>query len=121
MQTIMMNRESLKGQSYKEKNNRVPIIQESHNGHSEQKTAWTSLIPVPLLSDKEVLALSYAYMDSERQEELSDLLADQREETIDSMGRQRLTELMQIYRQGLLRKAEALKVAVERGLRPPLR
>lgn len=32
----------------------------------------------------------------------------------------RLDELMHLYRRGLVRKAQALKVAVERGLRPPL-
>ncbi len=77
-------------------------------------------VPVEMLSDAQVLALSYSYMDLDQQEELSDLLADQREGVIDQAGRNRLEKLMQIYRRGLLRKAEALKVAVERGLRAPL-
>jgi hypothetical protein len=36
------------------------------------------------------------------------------------MQRQRLDELMQVYRHGWVRKAQALQVAVQRGLRPPL-
>ena len=34
--------------------------------------------------------------------------------------RRRLDELMHVYEQGLLRKAQALRVAVQRGLREPL-
>lgn len=84
---------------------------EAQNGHE---------VPVEMLKDAQVLALSYSYMPLDQQEELSDLLADQREGVITSAGRERLEELMQISRRGLLRKAEALKVAVERGLRAPL-
>ncbi len=76
--------------------------------------------PVKMLSDAEVLALSYSYMALSQQEELSDLLADQREGVIDSAGRNRLAELLEISNQGLLRKAEALVEAVQRGLRAPL-
>jgi hypothetical protein len=72
------------------------------------------------LSDKEVLVLCDWELDLEQNEELSDLLADQKEEMLDEAGRLRLNELMQIYRQGAVRKSEALKVAVERGLIPPL-
>jgi hypothetical protein len=32
----------------------------------------------------------------------------------------RLDQLMQAYRHGLIRKAQALQVAVDRGLMPPL-
>lgn len=77
-------------------------------------------VPVELLPDQQVLALCDMQMDREQQEELSDLLARNREGVLDQQERARLDELMQIYRHGLVRKAEALKVAVERGLRPPL-
>lgn len=77
-------------------------------------------LPVELLPDEEVLALSEMQMDSKQQEELSDLLARNREGMLDEQERMRLDELMQVYRRGLVRKAQALKVAVERGLRPPL-
>ncbi len=77
-------------------------------------------VPISLLPDDKVLALCDLRMSVEQQEELSDLLGRQREGTLDSAGRARLGALMSLYRGGMVRKAEALKVAVERGLRPPL-
>lgn len=77
-------------------------------------------VPIPLLPDDNVLALCDPRMSDEQQEELSDLLSRQREGTLDSTGRAQLDTLMALYRSGMVRKAEALKVAVERGLRPPL-
>jgi len=77
-------------------------------------------VPISLLPDDKVLALCDLRMSDEQQEELSDLLGRQREGTLDSTGRTRLDTLMALYRGGMVRKAEALKVAVERGLRPPL-
>jgi hypothetical protein len=56
-------------------------------------------------------------METDQNEELSHLLARNREGQLDEVERQRLDELMQVYRAGLLRKAQALKVAVEKGLR----
>lgn len=79
-----------------------------------------SSLPVELLSDNDVLALSEMRMTEEQDDELSELLARQREGELDYEGRQRLIELMQIYEHGLLRKSQALRVAVERGLREPL-
>lgn len=78
-------------------------------------------LPVELLSDDEVLALSEMRMSEEQDVALSDLLARQREGQLDAEGRHHLSELMQIYEKGLLRKSQALRVAVERGLREPLR
>src|SRR5690349_20716411 len=77
-------------------------------------------LPVESLSDDAVLALSEARMLDEQDAELSDLLARQREGQLDAEGRKQLSELMQIYEKGLLRKSQALRVAVERGLREPL-
>src|SRR5690348_15726931 len=77
-------------------------------------------VPISLLPDDKVLALCDLRMSDEQQEELSDLLGRQREGTLDSTGRTRLDTLMALYRGGMVRKAAALKVAVERGLRPPL-
>src|SRR5712692_1813888 len=76
--------------------------------------------PVESLTDEQVLALCELQMDTEQQEQLSDLLAANRENLLNHVERERLNELMRIYRRGLVRKAQALKVAVERGLRPPL-
>jgi hypothetical protein len=77
-------------------------------------------IPVECLSDDEALVLSEMKFSDEQDEALSDLLARQREGQLDSEGRLQLSDLMRIYERGLLRKAQALRVAVERGLREPL-
>ncbi len=77
-------------------------------------------MPVEALPDDQVLSLLDAQMSDEQQVELSELLARQREGLLDRPGHVRLHELLQIYRRGLVRKARALKVAVERGLQPPL-
>jgi hypothetical protein len=79
-----------------------------------------SEIPVEALSDEQVLALADSMMSDQEQDELSRLLAAQRERQIDSAGKDRLDTLMQIYRRGMVRKAQALNAAVKRGLRPPL-
>lgn len=76
--------------------------------------------PVESLPDDQVLALSNAQLDPQQNEELSDLLARNQEGQLDEAARRRLDELMQIYRRELVRKAQALKVAVDRNLRPPL-
>jgi tRNA A22 N-methylase len=77
-------------------------------------------IPVEQLSDDQVLRLTEMELDAQQQSELSDLLAKNREETLSLVEQRHLDELMQLYRQGLRRKAEALKVAVDRKLIPPL-
>lgn len=76
--------------------------------------------PVEYLADEEVLALCSLQLDSRLQGELSELLAQNREGLLNQQAQTRLDELMQLYRQGLVRKAQALKVAVARGLRGPL-
>ncbi|MBI4769945.1 MAG: hypothetical protein HY784_05905 [Chloroflexi bacterium] len=76
--------------------------------------------PVEALPDDQVLALCELQMEKAQQEELGDLLAKNREGALRDMERERLDELMQVHRRGLARKAQALKVAVGRGLRPPL-
>src|SRR5437868_6040396 len=58
-------------------------------------------LPVDTLSDDEVLALCDLNMSEPEQAELSDLLADQREGVLNSTQKDRLDELMQIYRHGL--------------------
>jgi hypothetical protein len=77
-------------------------------------------LPVETLPDDQVLALCDMQMDTARQVELSDLLARNREGALADTERQRLDELMLVYRRGTVRKAQAFKVAVERGLHPPL-
>ena len=77
-------------------------------------------LPVELLPDEQVLALRDLQMADRQQEELSRLLAGQREQRLDARQRRRLDELLAAYRHGMVRKAQALTVAVERGLQPPL-
>ena len=77
-------------------------------------------IPVDQLPDAEVRQLAELKLTESQQQELSDLLADQRENQITEAGRVRLNALMRLYQQGMVRKSEALRVAVQRGLMPPL-
>jgi hypothetical protein len=59
-------------------------------------------------------------METQQQEIFSDLLARQQEGQLNDVENSQLDELMQVYRRGLVRKAKALKVAVERGLIPAI-
>lgn len=77
--------------------------------------------PVELLADEQLLLIIKSQLPTEQQDELSDLLALNREEQLTPRQRIRLDELMHSYRQGLIRKAQALKEAVARGIQPPLR
>ena len=72
------------------------------------------------LADDEVLRLTELHLAEEEESTLSDLLDRNREGQLDAAGRRRLDELMRQYEQGLLRKAQALRVAVQRGLIQPL-
>lgn len=76
---------------------------------------------VECASDEELLSLCEAVLPDATQQELSDLLARNRESLLDAQGRGRLDELMSSYRQSLLLKARAWQQAVARGLKPPLR
>lgn len=72
-------------------------------------------------SDDDLLALCDAMLPDAKQQEISDLLARNRESLLDLHQRRRLDELMASYRQCLLLKAKAWQQAVLRGLRPPLK
>lgn len=72
------------------------------------------------LSEDDLLALCGSEMQSTEQTELGDLLARNREGTLDDASRTRLDQLMLVYRNGLILKARAIRSAVARGLRPPL-
>ena len=77
-------------------------------------------VPIELLSNEQVLALRDLQMEDDQQAQLSDLLAAQREGRLTPDERGQLDTLMGVYRRGMVRKAQALKVAVDRGLQPPL-
>ncbi len=76
--------------------------------------------PVESLPDDQVLALCKLQLNPAQQSELSDLLARNREGSLNASDQVRLDELLNEYRHGMVRKAQALKVAVDRGLLPPL-
>lgn len=73
-------------------------------------------LPIDQLPDQQVLAIRDIQMDASQQAELSELLARQREGLLTELERGQLNELMRIYREGMVRKAQALQVAVARGL-----
>lgn len=100
------------------------VAQQTHRRVEDVLLEWlgraASDVPIESLPDDQVLALANREMSQSEQRELKALLARQREETLDEVARHRLDELMASYRRGMVEKAHALKVAVERGLRPPL-
>ena len=75
---------------------------------------------VSALSDEQVMALTQLQMEPEQDQRLSDLLDRQQEGIITEAEQIELSSLMQIYQEGLLRKATALKEAVQRRLMEPL-
>jgi hypothetical protein len=83
-----------------------------------EKTA--AEMPVDELPDDEVLVLTELQLAPNQEASLSELLTRNRKGMLDGEGRSKLDELMRIYEHGLLRKAQALRVAVQRGLREPL-
>ncbi|MEH2184134.1 hypothetical protein [Nostoc sp.] len=78
------------------------------------------LEPVSVLSDEQVLALTELEMEPEQDTRLSELLDRQQSGTLTEGDRSELQTLMQVYQEGLLRKATALSEAVKRGLIEPL-
>jgi hypothetical protein len=77
-------------------------------------------LPVESLSDSEVIQLTQLQLSDDQQIALSELLERNRENSLDEHDRRYLDELMRAYEHGLLRKAQALRVAVHRGLLEPL-
>ena len=69
-------------------------------------------LPVELLADDQVLALTKSQLSAGQQEELSALLESNGEAHLNAQQQARLEELMAAYRCGLVRKAQAIKVAV---------
>jgi hypothetical protein len=76
--------------------------------------------PVSVLSDEQVLVLTELQMEPEQDARLSELLDRQQSGTLSESDRSELQILMQVYQEGLLRKATALSEAVKRGLIEPL-
>jgi hypothetical protein len=79
--------------------------------------------PTPSLSEasnEDVVALTDLEMDPVQDQRLSTLLDRQQAGQLRVEERVELVALMQVYQEGLLRKAQALGEAVRRGLREPL-
>jgi predicted phosphoribosyltransferase len=87
-------------------------------------TEWldraTAELPVEALDDEELLAACASQMTLQEQAELSRLLEDNREERLDEVGRALLDERMRDHDDRLLRKSQALREAVSRGICKPL-
>jgi len=82
------------------------------NAPAEAVTLITSL------PDDEVLALTDLQLEGQADRRLSALLERQQVGTLAGTERSELLSLMRLYQDGLLRKAQALREAVRRGLRP---
>jgi hypothetical protein len=76
--------------------------------------------PVADLTDEQVMALTKLEMEPLQDAKLSTLLDKQQAGSLESGEPEELESLMQVYREGLLRKATALAEAVNRGLMEPL-
>jgi hypothetical protein len=72
------------------------------------------------LSDDDVLALTQLQLPPSQDRRLSLLLEKQQAGQLSQTEHSDLFALMQHYQAGLLRKAQALREAVQRGLREPL-
>jgi hypothetical protein len=79
-----------------------------------------SVPAVMSLSDEEVLGLTELQMAPEQDRRLSGLLQKQQARALSAAEQAELVMLMQVYQEGVLRKAQALHEAVRRGLRMPL-
>ena len=77
-------------------------------------------VSVATLSNQEVIALTELQMEPEQDQRLSELLYNQQAGTLTETERSQLWVLMQVYQEKLLLKAQALREAVQRGLREPL-
>jgi hypothetical protein len=78
------------------------------------------LRPVAELSDQAVLELAETRMAPAQGRRLSRLLDKQQAGQLSEGEQAELGVLLQAYQLGLLQKAQALREAVRRGLRPPL-
>ena len=76
--------------------------------------------PIMELSDEDVLALAELQMEPDQDRRLSLLLEGQQAGELTDAERPELLALMQLYQERLVRKAQALREAVRRGLRQPL-
>ncbi len=72
------------------------------------------------MSDEEILALTKIQISPEEQERLSELLVKNRESGLNENEQRELDLMIEISERNMLKKSEALRIAVERGLIAPL-
>jgi hypothetical protein len=80
----------------------------------------SSEIDVEKLTDAEVLALTELQMSPSQQTLMDEFQEKNGEGALTNDERRQFNALMENYEDALLRKAQAFRVAVERGLIPPL-
>ena len=79
-----------------------------------------SVTPVTELTDEEVLSQANLQMTPAQDRRLSKLLDRQQTGDLSDTERSEMLALLQVYLEGMLRKAQALHEAVRRSLRAPL-
>jgi uncharacterized protein YecA (UPF0149 family) len=72
------------------------------------------------MSDKEILALTKIQISPDEQERLSELLFKNRETGLNKDEQRELDLMIEISERNMVKKSEALRVAVQRGLIEPL-
>jgi predicted NodU family carbamoyl transferase len=77
-------------------------------------------VKIEKLSNANILALANLQLAESQQETLHELLEKNSEGDLTKLERKYLDDLMEVYNDALLTKAKAMRVAVERGLMPPL-
>lgn len=87
---------------------------------SEWLEKVSSEVAVEKLSDSEVLALTELQMSPTQQKLMDEFQEKNGEGALTNDERRQFDALMEIYEDALLRKSQALRVAVERGLIAPL-
>lgn len=78
------------------------------------------LMTLEKLSDTEIIALANLQLAESEQDTLHELLETNGEGELTNLERKYLDDLMEVYNDALLTKAKAMRIAVERGLMPPL-
>lgn len=100
------------------------VAARTHRSVEDVLATWLEAVtterPVEELPDEEVLTLTELRLTDDQESALGDLLERNREGELDADGRRRLDEMMRLYERGLLRKSQAFRIAVQRGLREPL-
>ncbi|BAY47857.1 hypothetical protein SAMD00079811_54760 [Scytonema sp. HK-05] len=91
-----------------------PVSPQSTPIDSKETPSFSSL------PDEEIIALTKLQMQPEQDQRLSELLYNQQAGTLANTEHFELLALMQVYQEKLLLKAQALREAVQRGLREPL-